>query len=70
MAGNLRNLPGAQFRKNVPGQRLALALETRNFFVDIDLCIVTDKPKLLDFCFEFCNRLFEIQELQVNNKSI
>ena len=62
MTRNLRNLPGAQLGENALGQRLAFAAQARNLFVAVDLRIITNESQLLDFSFEFRDRLFKIKE--------
>ena len=46
MARHLRNLPGAELRKDALGQSLTLALETCDLFVDIDPRIVAARLNL------------------------
>src|SRR5262249_46041963 len=62
MAGELRDLPGSEARKNARGELPALRLEASDFLLDVDLGLRGDVLELLDFCFELGDRLFEIQK--------
>ncbi len=61
-----RNLPRIQLRENSLGQRLALALETCDFLVDVDLGIITNVAQLFDLRLELGDRLLKIQELHIH----
>ena len=62
MPRDLCNLPGAELGKYTLGQCLALFPEPRDLVIDIDLGIVANKTQLLDFSFEFSDRLFKFKE--------
>jgi hypothetical protein len=62
MTRNLRDLPGTELGENALGQRLAFTTQPSHLFVNVDFGIIANKAQLLDFSFEFCNRLFKIKE--------
>ncbi len=68
MPRNLGDLPRAQLGEDALGQRLALAAQARDLFVDVDLGIVADEAQLFDLGFELGDRLFEIEEFQIHDE--
>ncbi len=69
MPCDLGDLPGTQFGENALRQRFALIFEAPDLFIDIDFGVVADVTQLLDFCFEFGDRLLEIKEFQIHGWS-
>jgi hypothetical protein len=63
----LRDLPGRQAREDATRERLALVLEARDLFTDVELGILADEFKSVDACFELGDRLFKLQEFQIDS---
>ena len=61
-----RNLPWTEFCEDAAGQRLALAAEARDLFVDVDLGVVSDVAKLVDFRLELGDRLLKVEKFDVH----
>ncbi len=57
MARQLRDLPGIEVGEDGLGQALALGLQTRDLFADVDLGIVADVAQLLDLGLKLGDRL-------------
>jgi len=62
MSGDLRNLPRREVRVQIFGELLALLGQPLDLFRNIDGRIVLHEAQFFDLCFEFSDRLFEIQK--------
>ena len=62
VAGHLGDLPWCQLGVDILGQRLALDFQSTDFFRNIECRIVLSEAELLDFGFEFGDRLLEFEE--------
>ena len=66
----LRDLPGSQAGKNRLGERTALLLQFGDLVPDVDLVVVAHEAKFIDLRFKFCDRLFEIEEVEIHAAGI
>ncbi len=63
MTRQLRDLPGRKIREDVLRELLALLLQARDLFLDVDRGARRNMFQFFDFGFEFGDRLLEIEEI-------
>ena len=63
MARELRDLPGREIREDALRELLALGLQPRDLFLDVDRGARRNVFQFFDLGFEFGDRLLEIEEI-------